>query len=69
MIGRLGKVGGQKIRYAHRILDDLRNNNDDAGSDSREQHELDKEKGEIEVLRNDLTLTAGRCAHKDCQFS
>ena len=68
VIGRFRKVGGQKSGNVTGIVDDLRNDIDDAGRDCREQYKLDEEKGEIEGLCDDLTLTTRRRAHEDCQF-
>ena len=69
VIGRFRKIGGQNIRYAHRILGNQGNNSDGARCDSREQHELDKKEDEIKILCDDLTFTTRRCPHKDSQFS
>ena len=68
IIRRSWKVVGQKCGNVSRIIDDLRNDGGDAGRDRRDQHELDKKKGKIKVLRNDLTFTTRRCAYKDRQF-
>lgn len=63
VVGRFREVGGQNGGDVTRIVDDLRNDIDDAGRNGREHYELDEEEGEIKVLRYNLTFTPSRCAH------
>ena len=69
VVCRSRKVVGQDRGNVTGSINDLGNDIGDAGRDCRDQHKLDEEKGEVEVLRDNLAFTTRRCAHEDRQLS